>query len=172
MIKNIEPLSMAEATDYLKDPEGKEAEIRGFIKKFTKMKPEKAKEIRKKINALDLMKVREEHISSIIDMVPEKIEDLNKIFKETSLDEDEANKIMATHDPIAAMANADAEKLGSLIDGIETQNDAITEMLDALAKETGARLPEFEPVDEASQGRLDQKAKAICPHCGGEFTIK
>lgn len=89
-----------------------------------------------------------------------------------AVDEDEANKIMATHDPIAAMANADAEKLGSLIDGIETQNDAITEMLDALAKETGARLPEFEPVDEASQGRLDQKAKAICPHCGGEFTIK
>ncbi len=94
MIKNLEPLSMAEAAEYLKDPEGREAEIRGFIKKFTKMKPEKAKEIRKKITALDLMKVREEHISSIIDTLPENMEELNKIFREASLDEDEANKIL------------------------------------------------------------------------------
>jgi len=94
MIKNIEPLSMAEATEYLKDSEGSETEVRGFIKKFTKLKPEKAKEIRKRVRELDFMKVREEHISSIIDTLPENTEELNKIFKEASLDEDEANKIL------------------------------------------------------------------------------
>lgn len=94
MIKNIEPLSMAEAVEYLKDTEGKEADVRSFIKKFTKLKSEKAKEMREKIRALDFMKVREEHISSLIDTLPENSEELNKIFKETNLDEDETNKIL------------------------------------------------------------------------------
>jgi DNA-directed RNA polymerase subunit F len=94
MIKSMISLSMAEALEYLKESEGKEAEVKGFIKKFTKLSPEKAKEIRKNIEALDLMKVREEHISEIINLIPETTEELNKIFKESGLDEDESKKIM------------------------------------------------------------------------------
>ena len=29
--------------------------------------------------------------------------------------------------------------------------------------------PDFEPVDESTQPRLDQKAPVTCPHCGMEF---
>jgi DNA-directed RNA polymerase subunit F len=94
MIKSMTSLSMAESFEYLKEKEGKEAEVRGFIKKFTKLSPEKAKEIRKNIESLELMKVREEHISSIINLFPETIEDLNKIFRETNLEEEEAKKIL------------------------------------------------------------------------------
>lgn len=32
-----------------------------------------------------------------------------------------------------------------------------------------AFVPEFEPVDESTQPRLDQKAPVTCPHCGMEF---
>ncbi len=94
MIKSMTSLSMAEALGYLGGTEGIETEVKGFIKKFKKITPEKAKEMRKKIEELDLMKVREEHISMIIDNLPENQEDLNKIFKESSLDEEEAKKIL------------------------------------------------------------------------------
>ena len=80
MIKNTTSLSMAEALD--------------FIKKFTKITPKEAKEIRKKINDLGLIKVRDEQISKIIDILPEDAQDLNKIFIDVSLDEDETNKIL------------------------------------------------------------------------------
>ncbi|HTY44042.1 MAG TPA: hypothetical protein VMC80_02270 [Patescibacteria group bacterium] len=95
MIKNTESLSMAEASEYIKKLES-ESEVVGFIKKFTKITPKEAKEIRKKINELGLMKIREENISKIIDILPEDAQDLNKIFADISLDEDETNKILDT----------------------------------------------------------------------------
>ena len=33
----------------------------------------------------------------------------------------------------------------------------------------GALVPDFEPVDESEQPRLDQKAPVTCPECGHEF---
>lgn len=91
MIKNSEPLSMTEATEYVKDSK---SEVVGFIKKFIKPKPEQAKELKKKLEEMDNMKVREEHIVKIIDLMPETSEDLNKIFVGVSLDEDETKKIL------------------------------------------------------------------------------
>ena len=95
MIKNTESLSMAEASEYIKKIES-ESEVIGFIKKFTAITPKEAKEIRKKITEFGLMKIREEHISKIIDILPEDSSDLNKIFVDMSLDEDETNKILDT----------------------------------------------------------------------------
>jgi DNA-directed RNA polymerase subunit F len=94
MIKSMSSISMAESLEYIEGKEGKESEIKGFVKKFTKISPQDAKEIRNKIEALDLMKVREEHISSIIDTMPENQDELNKIFRESTLDEDESKKIL------------------------------------------------------------------------------
>jgi DNA-directed RNA polymerase subunit F len=95
MIKNTNSLSMAEALEYIKKIE-EESEAAAFIKKFTKITPKEAKEIRKKINEFGLIKVREEQISKIIDILPEDAQDLNKIFIDVSLDEDETNKILDT----------------------------------------------------------------------------
>jgi len=93
MIKTRKPLSMAESSEYLQ--ENKE-EIKGFFKKFLKIKPEKAKELREKIKKLDLMKIKEEHISKIIDFLPEDTENLNKIFRDVNLEEDEQKKLLDT----------------------------------------------------------------------------
>jgi DNA-directed RNA polymerase subunit F len=95
MIKNTNSLSMAEALEYIKKLDS-ESEVAGFIKKFTQITPKEAKEIRKKINELGLLKVREEQISKIIDVLPDDAQDLNKIFIDISLDEDETNKILDT----------------------------------------------------------------------------
>ncbi len=91
-VKNNEPLSIAEVTGYV----DKDAEVVKFIRRFTKMSAKEAKDIRKKIEGLDLMKVNPENISKIIDFLPENQEDLNKIFVGVNLDEDESKKILDT----------------------------------------------------------------------------
>jgi hypothetical protein len=39
----------------------------------------------------------------------------------------------------------------------------------ALMIEAAEGVPDFAPVDESEQPRLDQKAPITCPHCGMEF---
>ena|SRR3989344_7345323 len=89
-IKNNEPISMAEVTEFVE----KDSEVSKFIKKFTKMENKEAKEFRKKIESLDLMKIKSDSISKIIDLMPENQDDLNKIFVGTSLDEEESKRIL------------------------------------------------------------------------------
>ena len=93
MIKDNISISMAESVRYL-GKEEKHAELKGFVKKFIKITPEDAAELRKKIYGFGLMKVKPEHISKIIDLLPEKNEDLSKIFNDINLDEDENSKIL------------------------------------------------------------------------------
>jgi DNA-directed RNA polymerase subunit F len=96
MIKINEPLSMAEAIEHIKKTKDNEKDIIGFIKKFVKLKPKEAKELKKEIEKLDLMKIKEEHIVKIIDLMPANQEDLNKIFVDINLNEDETKKILET----------------------------------------------------------------------------
>ena len=96
MIRNIEPLSMVEVIGYIKKSEYSETNVKDFIKKFTKLNPKEAKELRKKLEELDLMKLRTEHIVKIIDLMPENQEELNKIFIGVNLNEDEIQKILET----------------------------------------------------------------------------
>jgi DNA-directed RNA polymerase subunit F len=96
MITERKPLSMTEAVKYVGDEKDSETEVKKFVKKFVKIKPEKAKGIRKKLEELDLLKMKSEHVAKIIDLVPENAENLNKIFTDISLDEDETKKILET----------------------------------------------------------------------------
>ncbi len=92
MIRKSNPLSIAESKEYIDS----KAEINSFINKFTKLSPEKAKELRKKIEELDMVKIKETHICKIIDLLPKDKEDINKIFVDVSLDQDETQKILDT----------------------------------------------------------------------------
>lgn len=89
-IRSNEPLSMAEVTEFL----DKDSETMKFIKKFTKTTPKEAKEMRKKLEEMDMMKMKSDEISKIIDVMPENEEDLNKIFIGTGLDEEESKRIL------------------------------------------------------------------------------
>jgi ParB-like chromosome segregation protein Spo0J len=51
------------------------------------------------------------------------------------LDEAEADKVLATFDPLAAMAEPDEAQLESLLRGISTDSEALAELLDQLAKD-------------------------------------
>ena len=94
MIRYREPLSMTESVEFIEDKKDGETDIKKFIKKFVKLKPDEAKKMREKINGFNLIKIKNEHVSKIIDTLPESREELNKIFTEISLDEDEAKKIL------------------------------------------------------------------------------
>lgn len=96
MIRYREPLSMAESIEYIEDKKDSEADIKKFIKKFVKLSPEDAKKLREKLSALNLLKMKQENISKLIDILPENQENLNKIFTDVSLDEDESKKIFDT----------------------------------------------------------------------------
>ena len=96
MIKNNEPLSMAEVIEYAKKDSESGKEIIGFIKKFTKLKPAEAKKLKKNIQELDLIKLNEKHIVKLIDFLPGDSEEVNKIVVDANLNEDEIKKVLET----------------------------------------------------------------------------
>lgn len=71
--------------------------------------------------------------------------------------EAEADKILATFDPLGAMAEADSSRLESLLTEIETDSDALQVMLDELAVESGIEVEEPELVDPEAQ--IDRAAE-------------
>jgi DNA-directed RNA polymerase subunit F len=94
MIKNSEAISMAEALEYIKEGKEKDAEKIGFIKKFNKLKPKEAKELKQTVESLGIIKMKSDSITKSVDTLPETPEELNKIFIDVSLDEDETKKIL------------------------------------------------------------------------------
>lgn len=85
---------MPETVEYLSKE--KNGETLSFIKKFTNLKLEKAKELRKKLESLDLIKLNREHISKLIEVLPEDREGLNKVVSDVNLDENETNNVLQT----------------------------------------------------------------------------
>jgi hypothetical protein len=79
--------------------------------------------------------------------------------------EAEADKILATLDPLAAMADADGAKLDALLREVNTSSEALQGMLDDLANDAGILPPEVKPGaggDEfdATPGEGPTRAKA------------
>jgi len=91
MIKKSNALSMVESTEYL---DGEQKELRVFIKQFVELNLKDSKELRKKLNELNLIKLDEKSISKTIDFLPMSLEEINKVFNETSLNEDETKKVI------------------------------------------------------------------------------
>ena len=106
MIKNSEPLSLAETKELITEQQeiikelGQENEklesVASYLKKFSKLSLEKSDKIKSEIKALDLIQLKNRHIIKIIDLLPADAEDLHKILigDSVSLDKDEIDKIL------------------------------------------------------------------------------
>ena len=89
--------------------------------------------------------------------------------------EAEADKILATFDPVGAMAEANEQALGELLASIETDNAGLQAMLEELAAAEGLDL--FEPgalPDDADGKEFDESCAddvemVKCPKCDHEF---
>jgi hypothetical protein len=66
------------------------------------------------------------------------------------VDEAEANKILLTHDPLAALAETDRVQLDALLREVDTGSETVEAMLCELARDAGV-VP---PVDDADVERL------------------
>ena len=106
MIKNSEPLSLAETKELITEQEetikeiGEENErldlVISYMKKFSKLSIEKSNKMKEELKALDLMQLKKRHMIKIIDLLPADAEDLHKILigDSVSLDKDETGKIL------------------------------------------------------------------------------
>ena len=96
MILDRTPINLNEVEEIIKDTPDteKKEQTREYLKKFLKTKPEQAKKIKAELEKLDLLKMKREHIIKIVDLLPLDASDLNKIFVDVSLNEDETNKIL------------------------------------------------------------------------------
>ena len=81
----------------------------------------------------------------------------------------EADYLLATHDPLAAMATADAGALDALLSSVQSGEAGVQAMLAKLGEDAGIFPPDFAPVDMSEQPRLDEKKRVTCPECGHEF---
>jgi DNA-directed RNA polymerase subunit F len=93
MIINKKPLSLAEAKCYLGQGECKKP-VESYLKTFIRISEEKAEKLAEEMRALNNLKIKEENIMKVVDFLPRDSEDVNKIFNEVNLTEDETNAIL------------------------------------------------------------------------------
>lgn len=80
------------------------------------------------------------------------------------LSEEEEALILATLDPLAALAATDKEQLALLLAEVVSGDGAVQEMLSNLAVEHG--LIEAQPIEKSSSEK-----SATCPECGHSFAL-
>jgi DNA-directed RNA polymerase subunit F len=93
MILNQTPLSLAEAKEYIPDLDEKK-ELKAYFKKFSKLSKKDAEKLSSEIRALNNFKIKEQNMVKIIDTLPKSHEELNKVFTEVALTEEEANAVL------------------------------------------------------------------------------
>jgi hypothetical protein len=72
------------------------------------------------------------------------------------VNEDEANKILATHDPLAALAGTNAAALESLLDDVQIESTALQSILDGLLPSPDALSDGDSPTPDIAIPRLFQ----------------
>ncbi len=82
------------------------------------------------------------------------------------LDEQEAAKLLALHDPLAGMAEANDEVLAELLAQVETENDAVQSLLDRMLGDSDAALEDAEP--EAEKAVAIPEAFQVVIECRDE----
>lgn len=92
-IKEEKPITMSEVAALCGDSDKGKA-VKDFIKKFNKMPMEKALEMKKELEDLGILRLKEEHIVKIVDFMPSDAIDLNKILIEVSFEQEEITKIL------------------------------------------------------------------------------
>ena len=82
------------------------------------------------------------------------------------LDDVETEKALATHDPIAAMAQADKNILLTLLERTQSENDSVNDLFEALANDSYQGLVPVPPIDVSFESLEDTVVGAVCPNCG------
>ena len=95
MIKEKTPITIAEVVELVGDSE-KAEKIKLFAKEFVSIKADKAKELGSKLRELNILKLNEESIVSLVNFLPKDAQDVMKVLEGVSLDQEEIAKILET----------------------------------------------------------------------------
>lgn len=87
------PVHLADVKELAGDLESK-PELRNYLKEFSKLDKKKADELLEKLRAIRNLKIKEESMIKIVDLLPKDAQDISKIFNDVSLDEKEVNEIL------------------------------------------------------------------------------
>ncbi len=99
-IENKTPISLAEVAELLGNPKEEEPkkiqQLRNYLHKFVKLNAEEARKLKQELVGLGMIKLKEQHIVKIIDILPQDAEDVRKIFvgSDVSLSQEEIEKIL------------------------------------------------------------------------------
>ncbi|PIN90913.1 hypothetical protein COU60_01055 [Candidatus Pacearchaeota archaeon CG10_big_fil_rev_8_21_14_0_10_34_76] len=93
MILDMKPVSLAEVKEIIKNMDEKKS-LEDYLKKFNKLSNEKADKLKESVKGLDNPKIREDDFIKLADFVPKTSEDINKIFNDVSLNEEEINALL------------------------------------------------------------------------------
>lgn len=94
MILNKTALTLAQVKAYASDAEENKA-LADYLKAFCKLPKEKAEGLAREIQALNNPKIKDELVVKVADLLPQDAEDVNKIFLENSLSEEETQALLA-----------------------------------------------------------------------------
>lgn len=86
------------------------------------------------------------------------------------VDEAEANKLLASLDPLAAMAESDQNALQQLLGDVQTSNSALAEMLANLSNKTDANSIPNSLHDEFPEMNENIPTSHECPKCGYKWS--
>jgi hypothetical protein len=94
-----------------------------------------------------------------------------------SWSEEQEKKILATLDPLAALAEADATQLDALLRDVQTGSTAVTQLLAQLAAQNGLEPPPEVPAEPQSPEEFaaygeDLATEYKCPKCGYAWSGK
>ena len=93
MIITKKPVTLVEVKEIVKDMEDRQP-IQDYLKTFTLLSKDKAEKLKDELLSLNSLRIKEEDIVKLIDFVPKDKEDVNKIFIDTSLGDEEINAIL------------------------------------------------------------------------------
>ncbi len=93
MIISKKPITIAEVKQIVEKLDERK-ELKEYLKKFSNISPDKVDKLKSDLKNIDNYKIREEDIIKLIDFLPKDKEEVNKIFVDTSLSEEEANIIL------------------------------------------------------------------------------
>ncbi len=89
------------------------------------------------------------------------------------VNEAEGDKVLATLDPLAAMAESDAAKLDAILRDVDTGSPELQQMISDLAEEAGLyKETSDDSAPESSTEEInadDFNMQCKCPRCGFEF---
>lgn len=88
------PVHLGEVKELAGDLEDK-PELRDYLKEFSKLDKSKADSLLEAIKLIGNLKIKDEAMVKIVDLLPKDSESLLKIFNDISLDEKEIEQILA-----------------------------------------------------------------------------